>query len=397
MPKKETCRGFTKSGKPCSKQVPNRGDYCYIHKDQQPNVQQQQRNVQQLQSVCSLQRFTPSDTEIDNCILTVTKKNKGKFLGKGEQGAAYVFDNLVIKVSRVDNKNDEAVWFDEACKGQELGELGIAPRIHRYFVCGENGFIVMDRLSTIKSQKIIGYDHIDYGTLAGMGRKILEQSPEVVTDRSAVRYKIMDDENNVNFYIDNLNNLSRDQQLGFIAVLETMIDNGYIHMDNHIDNLGFIDDRPIVFDFGFTQKRSIIDRRWALCFSVFQILEHCPREILETTEFYRVATACINDTYIWGSPESGMPIPLNKLDSWAGKGSELRYLSSIADNSIKEGDLSPDLKVGSLAYAKIVGRHLGKRIYDGPAIDFIYLVRSQIIDNQDDETIELFRRTKYKI
>jgi len=335
------CSGVTKSGEPCGRNVANQGDYCTSHrlKTQQPG------------RICELTRYSPTNADIDNCIFTVTQKHKGEFLGKGEQGAAYVFEKLVIKVTALNNAVDEKIWLDEACKGQDLGDLDIAPKIYRYFICGKNGFIVMDRLATVKSRKVKSQE---------------EAFTLMRTPSDVVRYKIADENGEV---IDDLRGLTREQQLGFITVLETMINNGYLHMDNHIDNLGFIAGRPIAFDFGFTQKRATMDRRWALCFSVFQILEHCPVGILEGTEFYRVATACLNNTYTWGRPESGTAIPLTEL---ADSAKELPFLTRITKEALASGDMSPDLKVGSLAYAKIIGQ---ENRY-GPALDLIYLVRN---------------------
>ncbi len=93
--------------------------------------------------------------------------------------------------------------------------------------------------------------------------------------------------------LDDLSAMSRAHQQAYVQALEAMIDRGYIHMDNHVGNLGTIAGRPVLFDFGFTQKRAGMDRRWALCFSVFQILEHCPPQILKGTLFYRVVAGCL--------------------------------------------------------------------------------------------------------
>jgi hypothetical protein len=339
MPK---CSGYTKTGERCGQNVAKKGDYCISHKNQE--------GTQQSERICELSRYTPSNDEIDNCIFTVMQKHKGDFLGKGAQGAAFVFDNLVIKITALNNAMDEKVWFDEACKGIDLADLDIAPKIYRYFICGKHGFIVMDQLETIKSKKVKSYEE---------AFTLMQRNPSDV-----IRYKIVE-----GAYIDDLRGLTREQQLGFISVLETMLNNGYLHMDNHIDNLGFIAGRPMAFDFGFTQKRETMDRRWALCFSVFQILEYCPVSILEGTEFYRVATACLNNTYKWGRPESGTAISLTEL---ADPAKELPFLTRITKEALASGEISPDLKVGSLAYAKIIGQ---KNRF-GPCLELIYLIRN---------------------
>lgn len=352
------CKGKTKLGTQCQRTV-KEGDYCSQHKVKQPH---QPKN-------CDVNRYSPTEKDIDKCIYQVTSKHKGAELGKGEQGIAYVFDNLVIKVSKFKNIMDEKLWLDEACKSLDLGNLNIAPKIYRYFICGKNGFIVMDRLTTIKSMKI------------NSENEALKLMLNIKSD--IVRYKIVE-KGKTTDSIDDLRLITPKQQLGFIHVLEIMINNNYIHMDNHIDNIGFIGKNPIVFDFGFTQKREVIDKRWALCFSIFQILEHCPVYILEQTDFYRVATACINNSYKWGHPESGEGIPLAKLLkslNTTEKEEEIPFLKRITKDVFENDEVSPDLIVGSLAYAKIIG----KENREGILLDLIYAIR-----NPSPENIKLF-------
>ena len=283
--------------------------------------------------------------DVDECI------HQGAVAGKGEQGITYACSpDAVVKVTSLVDKKAESSWLNEARVGQELGRLKIAPKVFRYFVSGKNGIILMERLTTLKTQKI------------KLKKKVMDLIKKNTPD--IVRYQLPKDD------IDDLRNIPSKDQLGFISVLEKMIDHGYIHMDNHVENIGYIKNHPVLFDFGFTQKRNKLNKRWALCFSIFQIIEYCPVNIIEQTQFYRVVTACINDTYIWGHPESGMVIPLKEL-----KNNEelLPFLKRVTKESLN--DLSPDLKAGSLVYAKLIvqeNRH-GGSFKD--LLDYIYIIR----------------------
>ena len=95
-----------------------------------------------------------SGKSIDECVDVVLHKTLGMKLGQGEQGTVYAIDKYVIKVTSLAKKGMEDIWFDEVCKAQELGELNIAPKIHRHFICNNNGFIVMERLTPMKSMTV---------------------------------------------------------------------------------------------------------------------------------------------------------------------------------------------------------------------------------------------------
>jgi hypothetical protein len=334
------CKGLILSGGPCMRRVSLNNPFCFIHANQTKTAKPE----------CVVERISTED--INECI----NGKKGKLIGKGEQGSIYEFNKLVIKVTVLKNKIEESAWLHEACIGKELGELKIAPKIFRYLICGTNGVIIMQRLTTLKSKKVNAKKYV---------KNMMQKNTSNI-----VRYKLPNDES-----IDDLRNIKVKDQLGFISVLEKMIDRGYLHMDNHIENIGFINNRPIIFDFGFIQKRKHIDKRWALCFSLFIFLEKCPVTIVEQTQFYRVATACINDTYVWGNPQSGNAIPLKDLHNTE---KEMTFLKHITKESIHEA--SPDLKVGSLAYAKIMNQDNRK----GAILDYIYLIRNPHEINDQD-------------
>ena len=255
----------------------------------------------------SLKHYTGLD--IDNCIDLVCKTRKGKALGQGEQGITYILtDTKVIKVTELSKTNPESAWFSEAVLGQELGALKIAPTLYDYFVCNKYGFIIMERLTPLKGQTF---------------RTATQRA--AARDHEAIRLKIKTD-GGIDV-VDHVGRLSVATQKGFIAVFKTMIEHGYIHMDNHVDNLGYIAERPVVFDFGFTQKRSFRPEDYpvALAFSLFQMLEHCPRTEIADTWIFQVACACLTGQYDWttgrisGSPGKKCPCPddLDAAALWA--------------------------------------------------------------------------------
>ena len=95
-----------------------------------------------------------SGKTIDECVDVVLKKTLGMKLGQGEQGTVYAIGEYVIKVTSLAKKGMENIWFEEVCKAQDLGELKIAPTIRRHFICNKHGFIVMDRLTPMKSMTV---------------------------------------------------------------------------------------------------------------------------------------------------------------------------------------------------------------------------------------------------
>lgn len=324
------------------------------------------------QTTCHLVRYTPQSTEVDECVQAATRKHKGKKLGQGEQGATYVFERLVIKISTVRGKSHEASWLAEACTGQAMGELGIGPRIHRHFLCGGHGFIVMDRLSPVATHRVRS-DRVAQQVLL-TGRL---HGTQMHKKGSVVRYVLPKDQPVQT--LDDLSAMSRAHQQAYVQALEAMIDRGYIHMDNHVGNLGTIAGRPVLFDFGFTQKRAGMDRRWALCFSVFQILEHCPPQILKGTLFYRVVADCLYGR----GPRGPAGDPLVKFN-------DMEYLQRLARDASKRNMAHPDLYVGSWAYARLIDRELEDR--PGPLLDFIYLVRNPALTSEVSKAVVALAR-----
>ena len=323
-----------------------------------------------------------SGKTIDECVDVVLKKTLGMKLGQGEQGTVYAIGEYVIKVTSLAKKGMENIWFEEVCKAQDLGELKIAPTIRRHFICNKHGFIVMDQLTPMKSM-----------TVSNKKDAVIQMKK----NKDVIRYKWKNE--NVYDFMDNISLLSQDTQVKFIQLLETMIENGYIHMDNHIDNLGYdsTTKQPIAYDFGFTQYREDMggkdDMKWALCFTMFQILEHCPLNQIEMTLFYRVATGIINKSYKWGDAKSGKSIPLSLLPAVIDKGQKepIDFLKFITDPKKIKHLNYPDVFVGSLCYAKIITQEKDDR--DDTYLDFIYLVRNpNNLKDADKAVIQIFQK-----
>ena len=243
-----------------------------------------------------LKKYTPSNNNNDSeqsCIQKAAKMRHNAKLGCGEQGCTYALvqnPDKVIKITpfwdtkeekpaRADMKENADKWYNEACLGEFLGEIEerIAPRIHQFFECDDHGYIIMEKISV--AEKF-------YVRQKGREQLVI----------------IREKEDGV---VDHINLMPAAMQYGFIEKLTVMISNGFIHMDNHIGNLGFIfgsTTTPILFDFGFTVQRELskADKSWALAFSLFQIIEHCPQEEVEQTEILRLATALMKGTYTFG-------------------------------------------------------------------------------------------------
>ena len=219
------------------------------------------------------------------CLVAEAGIHHGAMLGCGEQGCAYSTveeANKVVKITdftstpKANLPGKVSAWHTEACLGAHLGNLGIAPMIHRFFACEGRGYILMDRISDAK-KIIVGGRPVQIRT-----RPDGKGSPPS----------------------DHLSLMPKEQQIGFMKQLAIMVENGYMHMDNHIENIGYkLDGTPILFDFGFTKERDFADKptdkAWALAFSIFQILEHCELAEIEGTEFFRVASAIVAGKFEW--------------------------------------------------------------------------------------------------
>lgn len=315
---------------------------------------------------------------VDACIAkALAGGRRGDKLGCGEQGCAYKLveePTHVIKVSAFDKPKDAAKWRAEACLGADLGVLGIGPRIHSVFECRSHGYIVMDMLR-------------DARKLAD-GTVIRVKTPTVAADGSEDTATT-----------DHLSRMPRDVQAGFVDVLARMIAAGYIHMDNHLENLGFIGARPIAFDFGFTQRREWggpRDRLWALAFSLFQVLEHCPTEEMVGSLLWRVATAVMRaglrgEELAWdvpaliaaGAAEGYASIaelavdfpPLREGASAAeGRAQMARFKASAIEMADSPANL--DVYVGCMCYAVVMQAPTVRARYDvDPAYEVLYAIR----------------------
>lgn len=323
---------------------------------------------------CSVDSFVvpvaelPADDDaVDACIRrALAGKRRGAKLGCGEQGCAYTLEGSashVIKVSKFANARAASMWQAEACLGKELGALGIAPRIHRMFQCRSHGYIVMDVLQ-------------DARRLQDKARTVIR---ETVHEKGEARK------------VDHLSRMPAVTQEGFIDVLARMISAGYIHMDNHIENLGYIEGRPIAFDFGFTQRRTWgagkRDRLFALAFSLFNMLEHCPLNEMHKTVIWRVASGILADpdALAWNvesllSSAKGMTpaalrakFPLAEMNMSA----KAEVLAAFKLRAARMAELpaNADVYVGSMCYAMVLQKDLPARYDVEPFYSTLYKIR----------------------
>ena len=189
-------------------------------------------------------------------------------------------------------------------------------------------------------------------------------------DGTVIREKVDD------YKVDHMSRMPAIIQLGFVDVLARMIDNGFVHMDNHIENLGFIGTRPVVFDFGFTQRRSFnneLEKLWALSFSLFQMLEHCPEAELECGPLWNIATGILRNEVRWNDWASARGMTLGQVRQMFPPGIALQaFKDYAAEISIENSDCI----VGSLCYAMVIQHDLPGRYRIGPYYGVIYKVRT---------------------
>jgi hypothetical protein len=294
-----------------------------------------------------------TEAEVDACILKAIHFHKGKKLGNGDNAEAFRISedpSHVIKVAKLSSKRVLELWRNEACVGKALGDLGIAPKIEKVFECGKYGYIVMDFLHDAKK----------------------------LVDGTVIREKHVEEDGE--YAIDHVNLMPPDLQWSFIKDLMIMIDNGYIHMDNHVENLGFLGEsrKPILFDFGFTQLRALkseSDKLWALCFSIFQILEHTPESELQCGPFWDVATAILrNDGKTkWSSLKSSKGMTLAELAKIFNRSKKVA-LSSIKKAAEAMSPENADIIVGSMCYGFAIQEPLETRHNDA-YLQTVYKIR----------------------
>jgi hypothetical protein len=258
-----------------------------------------------------------------SCVKTLKNKPCTKFalglkLGCGEQGCAFNYSkNKVVKTTPLEGEAASNKWLSEACIGNSMGGLGIGPQVFDYFICDNTGYIEMQPLKDAKT----------------------------LPDGTVVRTKRNDE------VVDHVANIPTALQHKIVGLLEKMVDHGYIHMDNHIENIGFVKKRPVLFDFGFTQQREFgKDRDAAVAFSIFQILEHAP-------------WSEIKDSYFWEKARSLSPeLPATMA---AFKNAALKEAHSAANI---------DVYVGCMCYLKLIQKPQHLR-YSDKAMDVIYNIR----------------------
>lgn len=230
-----------------------------------------------------------------------------KELGRGEQGV--VFDipaaytnregatwSVVMKISEfkgtpAKKAETKAKWIEEVRISKALGDmetdegLRVAPKIISAWICGGKGYIIMERMKgDLRKVKGDGVHTV--------GEKMLPGT----TDE---------------WQKNHIDNAPFEIQDDYVLLLEHMIENGYVHMDNHPGNLGVLEyedgDHGVLFDFGFTlhiADMNLTDKLYALAFSIGQILEHVPvDELLDSYLFMVFVNIMLQDMGIAGFEE----------------------------------------------------------------------------------------------
>ena len=181
-----------------------------------------------------------------------------ELLGCGEYGCTYSMkdhQDHVVKVVKFEGKHvkrSQQNWINEIEIQTKLGKLLLSPKVHGHTMCGEFGVVVMDRVQMVSNVR----------TALVKGCNIKQTDGYTIC-------KVVD-------YTQKLIN-----PVGFIHNLQEIIDAGFIHMDNHIGNMGYTLDThtPCFIDYGFAIQRDNMkknDKLWCLAFSIGIILERTP-------------------------------------------------------------------------------------------------------------------------
>jgi len=260
-----------------------------------------------------------------DCVVSGSGTAKGRRLGCGDQACVYELKNrlTVVKITPLITDAVEARWVREFQLAKQFGDNKIGPTIRKGYTCNGRGYIEMDRVSNAKT--------LPGGTIL----------------RTEVKTRVVGETKRV----DRVDRMPEQTQLQFIHLFEQMIAKGYIHMDNHLGNMGFVDgERPVLFDFEFTQKRifSKQDAVIALAFSIYQVIEDTSFAHLKNTLFWKQACALTASLHA-STPLSMQASRKTHGDNW-------------------------DLYVGCAAYDTLLRKSPSKR-YNDPAFDVIYDIR----------------------
>ena len=190
------------------------------------------------------------------------------FIDCGEYGCTFKTDRAgrVVKVTNQYDSKTHKAWARESDIQKIAAKSGCAPRIFANEIRDSLGIVVMEEVEMVKDVRII---------------------PEPCDK------KLRDWRYNCHVY-DDMSQLSNEAQYAFITTMIDMIAVGVVHLDNHMENMGFINrdaTRPCFIDFGSAQLRenmSYFDRLWALAFSMGIILERTPPAMLVNTVFYQL-------------------------------------------------------------------------------------------------------------
>jgi len=154
-----------------------------------------------------------------NCLCNETIDRE---LASGDNGTAYLLNSgqvlkkAFLRPSKKRNSSGKSFeekkedYYAETSTGIALGNIGIAPKIYKYWECESDGYYTMDLLTGVLNE---------------------------------------------NIFLNGTNGISAQQiQYGIIMALCTMVQNGYTHQDCHFGNIGLIGEKVVLFDFGFTKR-----------------------------------------------------------------------------------------------------------------------------------------------
>ena len=205
-------------------------------------------------------------------------------LGKGDVGKAFLVHEpstpdkkFVLKEIKLRTEKDAIQFQLEVSTGYVLGAQKIAPQIYDCWVY-------------TTPRKIIGYYTMDL-----MDAVYANKYPGSVKDyhRSEIR------DENVRLAKPPLR-----LEQGIIRALETMIDAGFVHNDNHPGNIGIIHGKVVLFDFGFTsyigKDLSKEVKTLLLGFSLYQVVEKYDTDIMHASYIYSLLCDIQHGRYKFG-------------------------------------------------------------------------------------------------